>query len=65
MAKKSKSYTESIRELEEILERVENGDLDVDDLSKEISRASELIKYCKEKLYVADEEVKKILDKMD
>lgn len=65
MAKKEKSYTDSIKELEEILERIESGDLDVDVLSSEVKRASELIKNCKEKLYKTDEEIKKILDKIE
>lgn len=65
MAKKEKSYTDSIKELEEILERIESGDLDVDVLSSEVKKASELIKNCKEKLYKTDEEIKKILDKID
>lgn len=65
MAKKEKNYTESIKELEEILERIESGDLDVDVLSAEVKRASELIKNCKEKLYKTDEEIKKILDKIE
>lgn len=65
MAKKEKTYSESIKELEEILERIENGDLDVDVLTEEIKKASALIKLCKEKLYKTDEEVKKILDKIE
>jgi len=65
MAKKEKTYTESIRELEEILERVENGELDVDDLTKEITKASAIIKSCKDKLYKTDEEIKKILGNIE
>ena len=65
MAKKEKSYSESIVELEKILSRIEGGELDVDVLAEEIKKASELIKNCKEKLYKADEEIKKILDKID
>lgn len=65
MASKEKSYTDSIKELEEILSRIESGDLDVDVLAKEVKRASELIKSCKEKLYKTDEEIKKILDKIE
>ena len=65
MAKKEISYTESIKELEKILERIENDDLDVDILTQEIKKASELIKACKEKLYKTDEEIKKILDNIE
>jgi len=65
MAKKEKSYTEAIVELEKILERIESGDLDVDILGEEIKKASELLKLCKDKLYKTDEEIKKILDNLD
>ena len=65
MAKKEKTYSECINELEDILERIENGDLEVDVLTEEIKKASEFIKSCKEKLYKADEEIRKILDKID
>lgn len=65
MAKKEKTYSESIKELESILEKIEQGDLDVDVLTSEIKRASELIKFCKDKLYKTDEEIKKILSKID
>ena len=65
MAKKEKSYTESIKELENILARIESEELDVDMLTQEIKKASELIKTCKEKLYKTDEQIKKILDNID
>lgn len=65
MAKKGKSYSESIQELESILDRIESGDLEVDVLTAEIKRASELIKFCKDKLYKTDEEIKKIFDEIE
>lgn len=65
MAKKEKTYSESVKELEEILERIESGELEVDVLAQEIKKASELIKNCKEKLYKTDEEIKKVLDSIE
>lgn len=65
MAKKDKTYTEAIGELEKILEKIESGDLDVDILSEEIKKASALLKFCKDKLYKTDTEIKKILDNLD
>lgn len=65
MAKKEKTYNEAIQELQQILDRIESGDLDVDILTQEIKKASVLIKYCKNKLYKADEEIKKVLDSLD
>lgn len=65
MAKKEKSYTEALSELQNILDKIESGDLDVDVLTDEIKKASELIKLCKDKLYKTDTQIKKIIDEID
>lgn len=65
MAKKDKSYTEAVQELQEILDKLESGDMEVDVLTEEIKRASALLKLCKDKLYKTDTEIKKILDNLD
>lgn len=64
MAKKEKTYTQAIEELNDILVRLESGEMDVDILSEEIKKASLLLKFCKDKLYKTDEEVKKVLDNL-
>lgn len=48
-----------------IVEDIEQGELDVDVLSEKVKEATHLIKLCKEKLFKADEEVKKILGELD
>ncbi|MFR9165710.1 MAG: exodeoxyribonuclease VII small subunit [Dysgonomonas sp.] len=65
MAKTEKSYSETIKELENILDKIDSGEIDVDVLTAEIKKASELIKSCKEKLYKTDKEIKKILNDID
>ncbi len=65
MAKKEKSYTEALNELQIILDKIESGDLDVDVLTDEIKKASELIKLCKDKLYKTDAQIKKIIDEIE
>ena len=65
MAKREKSYTEALSELQNILDKIESGDLDVDVLTDEIKKASELIKLCKDKLYKIDAQIKKIIDEID
>lgn len=59
MAKKStaKSYTEAMTEVNEILEKLNNEQLDIDSLSAEVKRATELLTLCKEKLRKAEEDV--------
>lgn len=64
MAIKTESYNEAIDKLKKIVAEIENGELDVDVLSEKVKEASRLIKLCKEKLFKADEEVKKILEEL-
>lgn len=65
MTKKKISYQEAIEEVEDILSRIENEELDVDDLSEKVKRVHTLIKFCKEKLFKTEEEVEKILNDID
>lgn len=61
MDKKKPGYSESIREIEEILERFSNEELDVDTLAAQVKRATELINLCKQRLRKAEEDVEAIL----
>ena len=65
MAEKKESYNKAIEKLRGIIHDIESGELDVDVLSEKVKEASRLIKLCGEKLFKADEEVKKILDTLD
>lgn len=55
-------YETAIEELEEIVRKMENGQLDIDSLTEELKKAKTLIKACKDKLTKTDEEIKKILE---
>lgn len=61
MAKKNVTYSEAIAEIEQIIERIENNEIEIDDLSKSVSRVSELLKLCKAQLKGTEEEVEKIM----
>lgn len=65
MATKKITYNEAISEIEEILEKIENEELDVDELAEKVKRVSQLLKICKEKLQTTNEEVEKILKEME
>ncbi len=56
------TYTKAVARLEEIMEAVQGSKLDVDELSGLLKEASELVKFCREKLYKVDEEVKTLID---
>lgn len=55
------TYTEAFEELQEIVKKMENADISVDDLSEKIKRASLLIKLCKDKLTKTEEEINEIM----
>lgn len=54
-------YEESIKELESIVRKMENDELDIDTLATQLKRAQTLIKSCRDKLTKTDEEIKTIL----
>lgn len=56
-----KSYKQAVEELETIVRLMQSPDCDIDKLSEYTTRALALLKYCKEKLFKTEEEVKKTL----
>ncbi len=60
---KENTYEAAIKQLEDIVKKMENDELDIDSLSQQLKTAQRLIKLCKDKLVKTDEEIKKILDK--
>ena len=58
---KELKYEQAMRELEAIVRKMENNELDIDMLGAELKRAQTLIKICKDKLTKADNEVKYVL----
>ncbi len=65
MAPKKVTYNEAISEIEEILEKIENEELDVDELAEKVKRVSTLLKICKDKLLKTNEQVEQILKEME
>ncbi|MDR0536484.1 MAG: exodeoxyribonuclease VII small subunit [Tannerellaceae bacterium] len=55
------NYNQDMASLRELVSEIENEELDIDFLMEKVKEASMLIKRCKAKLYVVDEEVKKVL----
>ena len=63
--KDTPSYKTAIKEIESIVNEIENETVDVDVLTKKVKRATFLIKLCKERLKTTDTEVKKILEEFE
>lgn len=54
-------YEKAVCELEEIVDKMERDELDIDQLSEQLKRAKVLVKLCKDKLTKTDKEIKKLL----
>ncbi len=61
MAKEAIKYEEAVRQLEQIVTRLEDGELNIDELSGELKKVRKLITLCKQRLTKTDEEIQKIL----
>lgn len=59
--KEELKYEQAYQELQTIVRRMENDELDIDQLTNQLRRAQQLIKFCRDKLTKTDEEIKKIL----
>jgi exodeoxyribonuclease VII small subunit len=61
MAKKEIGFNEAVRNIEEILKVIEDGEPDIDQLSANVKKAAELIKICRTKLRETEEKIDGIL----
>jgi exodeoxyribonuclease VII small subunit len=59
--KEDVKYEAAMAELQAIVRKMENDELDIDQMAEQLKRAQELIKLCKDKLTKTDAEIKKIL----
>lgn len=55
------NYTQAFEELQQIIVDLEEGEVNVDELSEKVKRATKLIAVCKSKLTETEEDVNKIL----
>lgn len=58
-------YSEAIRELEEIVRKLQSSDCEIDQLREYTARSVELLRLCKQKLFKTDEELKKLLEEIE
>ncbi len=64
MTKKKFSYEQSMKELESIMQKLEREEIDIDQLSENVKKASEIIVQCREKLRKTESEVESIIEKI-
>ena len=61
MKTKTVKFSTALEELDQLLEKIDQGKIDLDDLPTEIAHANELIQLCQEKIKRAEVEVRKVL----
>lgn len=59
------TYAKAMQELDAIVAKMQSDNCDIDALSDYTKKAAELIKFCREKLFTADEEVKKCIEALN
>ena len=58
-------YGKSIEKVEEIIEKIESEEIDVDELASKLKEAVALIESCKKKIEKAEMEVTKVVEGFD
>lgn len=58
------TYAKAMAELESIVAKMQSDNCDIDSLAGYTTRAMELLKYCREKLFDTDLQVKKCLEEL-
>jgi exodeoxyribonuclease VII small subunit len=59
------SFGEAMQSLEEILERIEGEEIDIDELAGQLGAAAELLEICRAKLRKAELEVTQIVEGLE
>ena len=62
---KDPTYNEAIDEIEEILQKIESGELDVDELTDKVKRVAYLLETCKKKLKTTESEIQKVINGLE
>ena len=59
------TYQQAFEELEQITDDIESQEVSVDDLAKKVKRAADLLEICNAKLKSTENEVNKIIEKIN
>lgn len=62
MKKKSSSYDEAVAHLEEIVSRIQRGQMGLEELRREVQEALALVKACREKLRGIEADMRILLE---
>lgn len=59
------SYGDAAKRLEEILRKIEEGEVDIDELSGLVREAAELVTLCRRKIQAAEVQVSQITEQLE
>ena len=59
--KKKTTYESALKEIQSIINELQEEAVSIDDLSQKVKRAAELIQHCKEKLRTTETQIKETL----
>ncbi len=62
---KKQTYEQAMAALEQIVQEMEQGRMGIDQLTRKIKDAQELIAFCREKLVVVEKEIREIMPEED
>lgn len=60
--KENIKYEEAFAELQNIVRKMENDEYSIDEIAVQLKTAQRLIKFCKDKLTLTEQEIQKIQD---
>ena len=61
MNQKQMKYEEAVSRLEEIVKKMENDELDIDQMAQQLKEAQQLIRLCKDRLTKVDADIKAVM----
>lgn len=62
MNQEQMKYEEAVSRLEEIVKKMENDELDIDQMAQQLKEAQQLIRLCKDRLTKVDADIKAVMD---
>lgn len=65
MSKENMEYKNAMERLESILERIDNSDMEIDELSGNVQEATQLLKKCRQILLDTEKSVQGALESLD
>ena len=57
------NYEEAVKQLEYIVAKMEDGEMDLESMTTQLKKAQELVKLCKDRLTQTDKDIQALLKK--